>query len=210
MIFENREEAGNLLSLKLRGLKENNNLVIGITRGGVVTAKAIAQSLKLPLDIMVVKKMGALDNPELAIGAVGPENTVYWDENLYRELRITNNQRSKIRDQKLQEQKKHERILRGKKSYNIKDKTIILVDDGVATGTTVITASKFLRKKEVKEIILAVPVIAKDTAINLNKYFEKVIYLDAPKEFYAVSQFYREFPQISEEEIVEILKGKKK
>lgn len=208
MLFKDREEAGNLLSSRLHEFKKENNLVIGITRGGVITAKAVAKNLKLVLDIIVVKKIGAPLNPELAIGAVGPEKTIFWDEDLCKELGIPESQKTNLKEQKLLEQKDREQILRGDKPYEVKDKIVILVDDGVATGTTAVAAAKFLRKKGAKEIILAIPVIAKDTLFRLKRYFDEVIYLDSVQDFYAVSQFYQEFPQVSDDEVIDILNSK--
>jgi putative phosphoribosyl transferase len=205
MIFEDRKEAGLLLSSKI-SFQDRNSVVFAIPRGGVVVGCEIAESLNLPLDIVVVKKIGASNNPELAIGAVGPEKTLYLDESLIGKLGIIRDQISKIKDQKFRERLERERRLRGKKSYEIKNKTIILVDDGAATGATAIAASKFLKKKKAKKIILAVPVIANDTLISIKKYFDEIIYLDNPEEFSAVGQFYKNFPQIQDNEVIELLK----
>lgn len=207
MIFQNREEAGRLLSKKLRSFKRKNDvLILGIPRGGVVVAKEIADALKLPLDVVVVKKIGAPRNEELAIGAVGPEKTTYWEKDLCQRLGISENEKLKIKKEKIREREAREKVLRANRPpLNIKGKTVVFVDDGIATGATVMAAQKFLRKKKARNMILAVPVIAKDTLNNISKYFDKVVFLSSEEDFYAVGQFYREFPQVSDEEVRRIL-----
>ena len=205
-MFENREEAGRLLASKLLSYRAKKAVVLGIPRGGVVVAKIIANVLHLPLDIVVVKKIGAPGNPELAIGSVGPKSTVYWDEDLCQRIGVNKAQKSKLKAQKLNELKEREKTLRqGSKQAFLKKKTAIVVDDGVATGATVMAAALFLRKNKVEKAILAVPVIAQDTLSKVKSYFSEVVYLDAPIEFYAVGQFYREFPQVSDEEVKALL-----
>lgn len=204
-MFDSREQAGKLLADKLFFYKDKSDIIIlGIPRGGVVVAKVIAQELKKPLDLIIIKKIGAPTNPELAIGAVGPLKTIYWDKNL---LQVRPADESNLKSQKEKEQKDREKLLRGNKSYpDLKNKIAILVDDGVATGATVLAAYKSLRKMKAKKIILAVPVIAKDTFLNIKRYFDDVIFLENPEEFYAVGEFYREFPQVSDDEVIELLK----
>lgn len=205
-MFQNREQAGELLVHKLEQYKGSGAVVLGIPRGGVVTALVIASLLNLPLDIIVVKKIGAPDNAELAIGAVGPEGIVYWDEKLCKRLGISHSEKLKVKNEKLQEQREQDKKLRGGKSLiNLKNKTVILVDDGVATGATVMVAAIFLKKKNVVKSILAVPVIAKDTLEKIKKYFDEIVFIDSPEEFYAVGQFYKEFPQVEDEEVRRIL-----
>lgn len=206
-MFENREEAGKLLAEKLGQFKNDKNvIVLGIPRGGVVVAKIVSQELNLPLDIVVVRKIGAPGNLELAIGAVGSGGIAYWDEDLCRRLGINKKQRSKLKNQKLNEVRDREKIFRQvRKPPNVQGKTVIVVDDGVATGATVMAGALFLQKTKVGASILAVPVIAKDTLSKVKEYFSDVVYLDAPIEFYAVGQFYKEFPQVEDNEVVRIL-----
>lgn len=206
-MFENRQQAGKLLAEKLKRYKKKDNvLVLGIPRGGVVVAKVVGDILELPMDIVVVKKIGAPSNPELAIGAVGPGNVVYWDKDLIGRLGIEKKiQNSEFRIQK-KERKNKEKVLRGDKEFfEVRGKTVILVDDGVATGATVIAAQKALQKMGVAKVVLAVPVISKETLNDIKRYFDKVIALSVEEEFYAVGQFYRDFPQIRDEEVIGLL-----
>lgn len=207
MVFEDREEAGVLLYEKLSFfLKEKNTLILAIPRGGVVLGKIVSDRSKVSLDILVVKKIGAPNNQELAIGAVTSAGTVYWDRELIRELGITNREKELLRESKIEELKEREKTLRGNKAQTqIKGKTVILVDDGVATGSTVIAAAKYLRKKQAKKIILAVPVISKETLKTIVDYFDDIIVLSIEKNFQAVGQFYQYFPQVTDEEVIKIL-----
>lgn len=206
-MFENREQAGQLLADRLLEYKNRTDVIVfAIPRGGVVVAKVVANSLGVPLDIVVIKKIGAPDNQELAIGAVGPDNCVYCDRNLFRRLEISKFQISNLKFKIENERKQREKILRGRKRYpSIEDKTVILVDDGVATGATAIVASLWVKKMNSKEIILAIPVIAKSTLSNISKYFDRIIFLEQPEEFYAVGEFYQDFPQVSDEEVIQLL-----
>lgn len=209
MMLENRQQAGKLLTQKLKKYKRKDVVVLGIPRGGVVVAKKVASILELPLDIIVVKKIGALNNPELAIGAVGPGNAVYWDKDLIERLGIKKDQRLNIKDQILKERRKKEKALRGReKAITVDGKTIILVDDGVATGATVMAAQKALKKMGAGKVILVIPVISKETLNDIKRYFDKVITLSVEDEFYAVGQFYKEFPQVTDQEVIKLLEAR--
>lgn len=206
-MFKNREEAGNLLAKHLHTFsKRKGVLVLGIARGGMVVAKKTSSLLNLLLDVIVIKKIGSPTNPELAIGAVGPRNTVYWDKELCEKLGISTRIKNHESGIMNQERIEREKILRrGKRRLDIKNKTAILVDDGVATGATVLCAQKFLKKESAKKIILATPVISKETYRHIARYFDKVITLAVEDDFYAVGQFYREFPQVSDKEVISLL-----
>lgn len=207
-MFKNREEAGLLLANKLKSYKETDAVVIGIPRGGVVVAKKIADVLKLPLHIVVIKKIGVPTSPELAIGAVGPKGVVTWDKDLIKRLQLSKLQLLELKLQKEKERKEREKALRqasGKHDLDIMGKTVILVDDGIATGATILTLEKFLKKEHVAKKVLAVPVISKDTFRDISRYFDKIVVLAVEENFYAVGQFYEEFPQVSDEEVLSLL-----
>ena len=209
MLFKNREQAAELLVKKLNTYQRRSNVIVfAIPRGAVGMGKSIAQALFGAFDIIVVKKIGAPNNPELAIGAVGPENTVYWDLALCKVLRVDKRIMNYALRIKKKERRDREKVLRGNKPYpSIKDKTVIIVDDGVATGATSIVAAKFLKKQGVGKSILATPVIAKDTLKKVTDYYNEVVYLESSRDFHAVGQFYDKFPQVSDEEVVAILRN---
>ncbi len=212
-MFENREEAGRQLALEIeKSIKEREAelprdlVVAAILRGGIVLGKVIADYFKLPLEPLVIKKIGAPNEKELAIGALGPKGTIYWDKDLLDRLKIDKVYKTAVVKEKSYELKKIEDILNGqRKTLDFTNKKVIVVDDGVATGATAICAQIFLQHEKAKSIILATPVIAKDTFSTVNKYFDKVIALEIAPNFYAVGQFYKDFPQVEDEEVVDIL-----
>lgn len=205
-MFEDRQQAGFLLAKKLEKFAGKKDiLVLGLARGGVVTAKVIATYLSVPLDALVVKKIGAQSNPELAIGAVAPKNTVFWNKDLIKRLKISKEEKEKLKILKSVERNVQEKALRGDKPLDILEKTVILVDDGIATGASVLAALKFLRKGKVKRVILASPVIAEDTKRDIKKYFDMVVSIKTTNNFYAVGQFYKDFPQVENEEVIKFL-----
>lgn len=205
-MFKNREEAGFRLAQKLSSFnKKDGVLVLGIPRGGVVIAKIVAEELKLPLDVLVTRKIGAPNQLELAIGAVGPGETVVLDKDLINKLRVDENWlKEEIEKKKREVGGRIKKFGQGKK-YGFKNKTIILTDDGVATGATVEAAIKYLRKVGIKKIILTVPVAPKDTLRHLSKLVEETLVLETPEFFEAVGQFYQDFPQVTDKEVIQLL-----
>ncbi|RJQ26943.1 phosphoribosyltransferase [Candidatus Parcubacteria bacterium] len=208
MVFKDRQEAGERFADKLKSFKGDSGVVVfGILRGGIVVAEAVAKKLSLPFSGIVVRKIGAPGNPELAIGAVSGEGVVFWDEEIISDLRISRREREELLKEKEREREERERLL-GIKIPDMEGKIAIVVDDGVATGSTAIAAGMFFKKKRAKKVVLATPVIAKDRVSYMEKYFDEVVYVDAPEFFYAVGQFYRDFPQVSDEEARNLLKSK--
>ncbi len=206
-MFENREEAAVKLCLKLKSVvKDKNIVVIALVRGGVVLGKVIADYFKAPLDILVIKKIGAPQNSELAVGATGPGNTIYWNNDLCKALGLSEKEKIELKKEKDRQKREQEKLLEGK-HIDIKGKSVILVDDGIATGATAIAASEFFKKNGVKEVILAVPVISKDTLVDIKRYFDTICILKSVNNFYAVGQFFRNFPQVENEQVKRLLNG---
>ena len=205
-MFKDRKEAGVILAEKLKEYKNKKGVcVLGIPRGGVVVAKELSKILKLPFDLIIIRKISSPNNPELAIGGVGPNKTAYWDEDLCDKLRITEEIKSLQFSIANKERERREKILmKGRKHIDVKGKTLILVDDGIATGATIICAQKYLRKV-VSKLILATPVISKDTYRNIVRYFDKIVGIAIEDDFQAVGQFYSSFPQVTDKEVVNIL-----
>lgn len=206
-MFADRKQAGKLLTIKLKGFKGSKDVIVfGITRGGVVVAREISKVLNLPLEIIVIKKIGAPLNPELAIGAVGPSKTLYWEKRLLKALLVSYDYKTEAADVKNQEREELEKYLRGGvKRVNVKNKKIILVDDGVATGATVLCALKYFRKKKAVNVILAAPVIAKDTFNRIEKYFDSIVAIEVVKDLNAIGQFYQNFSQVENKEVKDII-----
>ena len=207
IFFKDRTEAGFLLSQKLAKYKSKKNaIVLGIPRGGVVVAKAVSENLKLPLDIVVTKKIGAPNQEELAIGAVGPEGTIILDNKLIDTLGVKREYIEKMASQKSDEIV--ERLIKfGKtKDSKFKNKTIILIDDGIATGATVEVAVKYLKYKKANKIIIAVPIIPKSTVPKFKNMVDELIALKIPFVFDSVGRFYKDFSQVTDNEVSKIIK----
>ena len=202
-IFKDRKSAGKLLANHLKQYKGQNNVVVlGIPRGGVVVAHQVAKELKLPLDIVITRKIGHPNQPELAVGAIDPDGEVVWDQELDNGLKIG------VLEE-LREIKRREEIYRqGRKSIDLEDKTIILVDDGIATGATITAAISYLKRHKVKNIVLATPVASKEAIVRVLAELEgcgEVVILETPEYFQAVGQFYHEVLPISDEEVIQLL-----
>lgn len=206
-MFKSREEAGKLLAQNLAAFSGGELVILGLVRGGIVVARAVAEALRTPLDVLVVKKIGAPGNEELAIGAVGPDKTVVWDEELCRKTGSDDeikNEKLKIKDKERQET---EKLLRGDRSpISLSGKTVILVDDGIATGATAKAAAEWIKTQNPKQVILAVPVMPADMVGKLKFYFDKIVCLKTAEHFISVGQFYEKFSQVSDEEVLAIFK----
>jgi putative phosphoribosyl transferase len=206
MVFQNRQEAGKLLgekilrNLDIKKLREKP-IVLAIPRGGVVVGGELAKALNCPLDVIVTKKISAPGNPELAIGAVGAVSEPVINEELAAKVGADEKYlKFKIENLKLEIARSEKEFRKGKPPLNLKGKTLIITDDGVATGATMAAAVEIVRQQEPKKIIVAVPVIAKDSLEKIAALADEVVYLQAPELFFAVGQFYREFEQVSDEE----------
>ena len=214
MIFKNRREAGRLLGGRLQADKYagENTVVIGLLRGGVPVAYEISKALNAPLDVALVRKIGAPNQEELAIGAIvdGKNPKVYLNESLISRIGIPEGYIDRIKEIKLEEIRKREKIYRrGEEKIDVHGKIAIVVDDGIATGASIRVVVEALKEEKPEEIIIAVPVIAADTLKGLKKMVNHVITLSAPEEFYAVGEFYEDFSQTEDEEVIELLKKSK-
>lgn len=208
LIFQNRQEAGKLLAEKLNDFKGRDDiLVLGIPRGGVVTAYEVAVVLKVPLDVIVTRKIGAPGNPELAVGAVNLAGRAVYNKHLVNELGVGDDYLKRETERQKREARRRGLNFRGgRKKLNLKGKTAIIVDDGIATGYTALTAVNAAKSLGAKKVILAAPVIAADTLLPLRETADEVVYLEAPADFYAVGQYYQDFPQVEDEEAIKLLK----
>lgn len=209
MIFKDRHEAGIKLAAKLEKYRAKpQTVVMGLARGGVVVAHAVAEVLYLPLDVIVIRKVGAPDQEELAIGAVDEEGDGIFNQGVIRSLNIPLSYIQKeVDQQKKVAQERAARYRKGKKKTAIEGKTIIVVDDGIATGASVRAALLGLKKKGAAKIVLAVPVAAADSLKSLSKEVSETVCLYDPSDFMAVGQFYQKFDQTSDDEVIKLLSG---
>ena len=203
-MIKNRSDAGNKLAEKLTDIVKGEELIVlAIPRGGVVVGKEISKKLICPLDVIISKKITPQSFPEYAIGAITHDGTIYRGEHWDRFSQV-----SKFEDEKNKKKLELKRKLekyRGNSDYEFGNKTVILVDDGIATGSTVFVLLKWLSKHNVKRIILAVPVIPATTYEEMKPLVDNLVALEIPTEFSAVGQFYEEFDQVSDNEVIKIL-----
>jgi putative phosphoribosyl transferase len=206
-IFKNREAAGKLLAKRLVEFRgSQDTLVLGIPRGGVVVASEVAKSLSLPLSAVIVRKIGAPQQPELAVGAIDPEGEIFWEEEIINDLGIKSGELLDEADRQLKEIEKRTKFYFSKASIRpYKGKNIILIDDGIATGATVVCAINYLLKKGSKKVTLAVPVITKDVVDIIPSEVEEIIVLTMPKVLGSIGRFYENFEPVSDKEVVELL-----
>lgn len=212
MLFKDRYEAGKLLAGKLQSYKNNTGaIVLAVPRGGLEPGFILAKELNLPLDVILTKKIGFPGNPEYAIGAVSLNSEVVSKE-LIKTGQVSqsyvNEQIKKIRAL-LQE--RYKQYLGDRKPLDLKDKIVIITDDGAATGRTLLAAIELVKKEKAEKIIVAIPVGHPETVAKLRKKAE-VICLEQPADFFAVGQFYEHFAQVSDEQAMRLLReaGKKK
>ena len=206
-MFADRIDAGQRLGATLREFIQEecageDTVVLALPRGGVPVGYQVAKALGAALDVFVVRKLGAPTQPELAMGAIASGGVRVVNEEVVRALNVTPQQMEETAEREGQELERRERAYRGGRApLDITGRCILLVDDGVATGYTMRAAVEALRQLQPKEIIVAVPVAAKETCERLKRYADAVVCLFTPFDFAAVGQWYRRFEQTSDDEV---------
>lgn len=210
MKFRDRQEAGEFLAGQLARYKDDENVVVlALPRGGVVTAAEIAKSLHAPLDLVITRKIGHPDNPEYAIAAVTQNGTFIGVEE---ELKKIDDEwlNQQIEKERNEAKRRKDLYLRGKKSQNLSGKTVILVDDGIATGLTMQAAVKEVSKQSPKKIIIATPVIPEESYQALKQDVDTIVTLIRPTlgQFLgAIGAYYKNFIQITDRQVIDVLKS---
>ncbi len=204
-MIKDRIEAGKLLGKRLSALDIKEPIVLAIPRGGIIVGHEVAKVLNCKLDVVISKKITPPENPEYAIGAITYDGTIYEGEYWNKFTNYPNFDEEL--DRKKIEVKRRLEEYRGTADYNLKEKIIILVDDGIATGSTVFAILNWLNKQNVEKILLAIPVIPVSTHADIERKVSQIIALEIPIEFSAVGQFYKEFDQVSDQEVKKIIKG---
>jgi putative phosphoribosyl transferase len=206
-MFFDRDDAGRKIARALGQLPEEA-LILGIPRGGVIVARAIAEALDRPLDVLVVRKLGAPHNPELAIGAIGPSGAISLDESVLSALQgVSPEYIEREAAAQMAEIERRMPVYRGDAPYpDVRERCCVVVDDGIATGSTARAALRWLRGAQAEPVVLAVPVAPERTAQELEKEADRVVVLYAPPTFVAVGQWYARFDQVEDEEVISALK----
>lgn len=202
-IFKDRYDAAMQLAHQLEKYRGKDGIVLAVPRGGVPIGYVIAKELGLPLEIILSKKIGHPYNPEFAIGSVTLHGAII-DDNV---LDVDMDYIHRTADRILHDLKEKFRLYMGdQKPTSLKNKTVIVVDDGVATGNTLIATVHAIRKDKPKEVVIAIPVSPSKTAEKLREISDELICLYTPQVFYGVGQFYEDFSQVTDEEVIKHLK----
>ena len=206
-MFKNREEAGELLAQELiQFRKDPSAILLALPRGGVAVAYRLSLALHLPLDVLITRKIGAPGNPEYALGAVSETGAVYWNREALLGLSLTERQLSAAVQAQQKEVTRRVALYRqGRPFPDLNDRTVILVDDGLATGATFFASVATARQGNPRRVIGAIPVGPRSTVEEARKLVDQLIVLRVPDPFYAVGNFYRDFEQVEDREVLQYL-----
>jgi putative phosphoribosyl transferase len=207
-MFRDRTDAGEKLAIRLQHLKQEHPVVIALPRGGVPVAFEVAKALEAPLDVILIRKIGAPGQPELAVGAVtdGGHAEVVINKDIAQATGASADYIERQKEVELKHiEERRARYFTGVPRPDIEGRTVIMIDDGIATGATVRVAVKAFERRGAGRLIVAVPVAPPDTVESLQQEVDEVVCLDAPEFFHAVGAFYRDFTQTKDEEVIDLL-----
>lgn len=200
-MFQNRSEAGMLLASRLKKYQNMPGVILAVPRGGVPVAYEVAKELNVPLELILVKKLGHPSNPEYAIGAVGLKDSFVVPHAEVTDLYITS-QIQKVRSKLLEMKKK---FMGDREPEELEGKTVIVIDDGIATGNTLLATIRILRKSRPAKIVVAVPVASKSAVQLLGAEVDELVTVLVPETFYGVGGFYNDFKQVEDQEVIYFL-----
>jgi putative phosphoribosyl transferase len=211
IIFRDRKEAGALVAEKLmRYAGREDVIVLALPRGGVVNGFEVARRLNCLLDILIVRKIGFPGQPELAIGAVAETGAVVLNEEVISMGRVSEEYIKQETEKQKEEIKRRRELYRGGKGLPaLESKTVILVDDGVATGATMKAAIAALKEETLKKLVVGLPVASVEAEASIGKMVDEMVCLQTPPGFMAVGGYYEDFTQVTDDEVVEMLKRSK-
>lgn len=205
-IFQDRKEAGKELGERLKKYKSENPIILAIPRGGVVVGYEVARILKAPLDVIIARKIGAPMQEELGIGAIAEGDIEVLDKRLIRNLQIPRDAVKGIIAKEKREIERRKSLYRENRPImNLQNRTVILVDDGLATGVSARAAIEAIKKLKPKKIIFASPVCAKDTVKDMGKSVDEPFCILTPSYFNSVGAWYQNFDQVTDQEVKELL-----
>jgi predicted phosphoribosyltransferase len=205
-MFRDRREAGERLAALLRANDVAADVVLAVPRGGLPVGRAVADALGVPLDVVVARKVGAPGNPELAVGAVAADGTVWLNESLVADLGLDDAYvEGAVERERTVAEGKLARYRQGRPPLALEGKHVIVVDDGVATGATTTACLRQVRTGGPARVVLAVPVAPPGTVERLRSEADEVLAVETPPSFSAVGQFYERFDQVSDEEAASLL-----
>lgn len=206
--FRDRREAGSALARELTALGSSNPVILGLPRGGVVVAAEVAAALRAPLDVILVRKLGVPYQPELAMGAIGEDNVRILDETLIAAAGLSEREVEAVEGRERGNLASAAARFRGDRPrIDLHDKITVIVDDGIATGATARAACEVLRRRGVRQLVVAAPVASRESAQRLRAVADEVTVLGAPSHFLSISQFYDDFTPVSDEEVLSCLEA---
>jgi predicted phosphoribosyltransferase len=207
MIFTDRTEAGRRLAAGLKKYADRKDvIVLGVPRGGVPVAFEVAESLAVPLDIFVLRKLGVPEHEELAFGAIASGGVRILDTEIVESLQLSDLDIELVTAAEKNELERRERAYRsGRPPLNVRGLTVIIVDDGIATGSSMLAAITALRQLKPARIVVAVPVAPSSTCLRLRREVDELVCVEQPENFFGVGQFYNDFSQTSDEQVKELL-----
>lgn len=207
MKYQNRHEAGKILAKHLKKYSEKKDVIIlALPRGGVPVGYEVAKALSVPLDVFIVRKLGVPFQEELAMGAIASHDALVLNDEIIQTLNISQSDIHKVMQSEKKELKRRENLYRGNRpALALQDKTVILIDDGIATGATMRAAILAIRTQNPQKIVMAVPVAAASTCEEMSPLVDELICPLMPTAFYAVGAWYENFSQTTDEEVSELL-----
>ena len=206
MLFADRAEAGRRLAARLSRLRGQDVVVLGLPRGGVPVAFQVATGLQAPLDVLVVRKLGVPFQPELAMGAVGEGGVRVVNDSMVAMAGVTPEAFAEVERSEQRELSRRVARFRGDRPrVSLRGKTVVVVDDGIATGSTALAACQIARAQGAARVVLAVPVAPLDTVIEMRRYADEVVCLETPASLLGIGQFYANFSQTTDDEVIELL-----
>jgi putative phosphoribosyl transferase len=206
MMFTDRRQAGRMLGKELERFRSLDPVVLGLPRGGVPVAAEVARALQAPLDVIVVRKLGVPQHPEFAMGAIGEGDVCYIDWDVVSQVGLSGRELAlSVRRERAELASRVRRVRAGRPQLDLTGRTVILVDDGIATGSTVTAAIRVARDLGAGRVVVATPVAPDDTIRSLRRIADEVVVLESPQPFYAVGEAYLAFGQTSDDEVQQIL-----
>jgi putative phosphoribosyl transferase len=206
VLFNDRIDAGRRLAGRLGSYRSGDVVVLGLPRGGVVVASEIANAIAAPLDVIVVRKLGAPFQPEYALGAIGEGGVRVVDEAVLRRAGVGEEEIIRIeRRERIELDRRVARLCDGRARVEIAGRTVVLADDGIATGSTVRAACHVARARCASRVVIAVPVAAQSSATTLMSEADEVVALATPDSFFSIGEYYSDFSPVSEDAVVALL-----
>jgi putative phosphoribosyl transferase len=205
-LFRDRADAGSRLAAALAHLRATHPVVLGLPRGGVPVAAEVAGALSAPLDVVLVRKLGVPSQPELAVGAIGEDGVRVVNQEVRRAARVSDDELEAVEARERLELDRRARLLRaGRPAVPLRGRTVVIVDDGIATGSTMRAACAIARVHGAVRVVVAVPVAPAASVAHLSDVADEIVCVRMPEPFFAIGQWYGDFTQTSEEEVVKLL-----